>query len=69
MTRARILNDGSSSSRWTRRTAAQVDEAVQTYLASGKPPVESMFDHLFADMPQSLADQREIAIAEAKNHG
>ena len=49
--------------------AAQVDDAVKAYLASGKPPVESMFDHLFAEMPQSLAEQREIAIAEAKNHG
>lgn len=49
--------------------AAQVDEAVKVYLATGKPPVESMFDHLFENMPESLAEQREIAIAEAKNHG
>ena len=51
------------------QAAEQVDEAVKAYLASGKPPVESMFDHVFADMPPSLAEQRAIAIEEAKNHG
>lgn len=49
--------------------AAQVDDAVKAYLETGKPPVESMFDHMFANMPQSLREQREMAIEESKHHG
>lgn len=48
--------------------AAQVDEAVKVYLATGKPPVESMFDHMFANLPDSLRAQRDDAVAEAENH-
>jgi 2-oxoisovalerate dehydrogenase E1 component alpha subunit len=49
--------------------AAQVDESVQAYLDAGKPPIESMFDHMFEHMPDSLREQREAAIEEAKRHG
>src|SRR5690606_22227785 len=49
--------------------AEQVDEAVQAYLARVKPPIASMFDHVLADMPPPLAEQREMALEEAKNHG
>lgn len=47
----------------------QVDEAVQVYLDTGKPPVESMFDHMFAELPDSLREQRDIATREAEDHG
>ncbi|MFN2301691.1 MAG: pyruvate dehydrogenase (acetyl-transferring) E1 component subunit alpha [Gammaproteobacteria bacterium] len=46
--------------------ATKVDEAVKTYLATGKPPVESMFDHLFVNMPDSLRAQRDIATDQAE---
>lgn len=47
----------------------QVDAAVAAYLSAGKPPIESMFDHMFENMPESLRAQREAAIAETDQHG
>lgn len=49
--------------------AAQIDAEVQLYKESGKPPIESMFDHLFANTPENLAAQRDAAIAEGQQHG
>lgn len=49
--------------------AKTVDEEVATYKAAGKPPVESMFDHMFGQMPEKLAAQRAEALEEAKHHG
>ncbi len=51
---------------WTREqeeaalaeAAATVDQAVEAYLATAKRPAASMFDHLFATLPPSLASQR-----------
>lgn len=54
---------------WLDECAAHVDEAVKTYLVAGKPPIESMFDHMFANMPESLRTQRQAAIEEAEHHG
>ncbi|KAA9129615.1 pyruvate dehydrogenase (acetyl-transferring) E1 component subunit alpha [Marinihelvus fidelis] len=44
--------------------AAAVDEAVEEYLAAGKPPLESMFDYMYAELPHDLAAQREKALEE-----
>ncbi|MGH8279007.1 MAG: pyruvate dehydrogenase (acetyl-transferring) E1 component subunit alpha [Gammaproteobacteria bacterium] len=49
--------------------AAQVDAEVQIYKDIGKPPVEAMFDYVFAKLPENLAAQRAAAIAEGKRHG
>jgi 2-oxoisovalerate dehydrogenase E1 component alpha subunit len=43
--------------------AAEIDRAAETYLATPPQPVAAMFDHLFATLPASLADQRAQAIA------
>lgn len=43
--------------------AQQVEEAVREYLATPRPPVTAMFDHLFANMPKRLAEQRTEASA------
>lgn len=43
--------------------AAQVEAAVQEYLSTPKPAVTEMFDHLFANLPQRIAEQRAEAIA------
>lgn len=40
----------------------QVEEAVREYFATPKMPVTAMFDHLFANMPKRLAEQREQAV-------
>lgn len=41
-----------------------VDEAVEEYLAAGKPPLESMFDYMYAELPHDLEAQREKALEE-----
>jgi pyruvate dehydrogenase E1 component alpha subunit len=43
---------------------AEVEQAAAEYLATPPPPPESMFDHLYADLPAALAGQRaEVARA------
>jgi 2-oxoisovalerate dehydrogenase E1 component subunit alpha len=41
--------------------AASVDAAVSEYLARAKPSTDAMFEHLFADLPAHLHEQRRIA--------
>jgi 2-oxoisovalerate dehydrogenase E1 component alpha subunit len=43
---------------------AQVEHAVKEYLATAPPAPESMFEHLFAQLPTALAPQREELRAE-----
>jgi 2-oxoisovalerate dehydrogenase E1 component alpha subunit len=44
---------------------AQVEQAVQDYLATGPLPPESMFDHLFAQLPTALQEQRDSLLRES----
>jgi len=37
----------------------RVEAAVERYLAIGPRPPETMFDHLYAELPQAYAGQRE----------
>ena len=46
--------------------AKAVEEAVEEYLALGKPSIESMFDYMYAELPHDLAAQRERALEELK---
>ena len=41
--------------------AAQVEAAVQEFFNSPKPSVDAMFDHLYANMPRNLREQKEMA--------
>ena len=41
--------------------AREVEAAVDEYLSAPKPTTDEMFDHLFANPPKGLAEQREIA--------
>ncbi|WP_136679312.1 pyruvate dehydrogenase (acetyl-transferring) E1 component subunit alpha [Neptunomonas sp. XY-337] len=43
--------------------ADAIQQAVDRYLATPAQPVASMFEHLYADMPRSLRQQRDIAVA------
>ena len=47
----------------------EVDAAVEVYLNTPKPDVESMFDYLFARMPANLKEQREQARLYSAAHG
>jgi pyruvate dehydrogenase E1 component alpha subunit len=46
--------------------AEQVEQAVQVYLDTDKPDLESMFDYMYANMPHDLAAQKERALEELK---
>jgi len=52
-----------------RDCAAQVDAAVGEYLRSAKPSTDAMFDHLFAELPAHLHEQRAIARAYSSKPG
>ena len=49
--------------------ANKVDIAVQKYLNTPKPPVESMFDYMYKDLPEFLEEQRDHAIRYADKNG
>ncbi|MGH8273985.1 MAG: pyruvate dehydrogenase (acetyl-transferring) E1 component subunit alpha [Gammaproteobacteria bacterium] len=46
-----------------------VDAAVKTYQDTPRDSVAAMFDNMYAELPDSLAEQREAALAEEANHG
>lgn len=48
---------------------ARVEAAVEEYLNTPKPPVESMFDYMYETLPEAMADQRETAIRFAGSGG
>jgi pyruvate dehydrogenase E1 component alpha subunit len=55
---------------WAQGCAREIDAAVNDYLKGPKPSTDAMFDHLFAEMPRHLAEQREVArIYAAKPSG
>ena len=41
--------------------AREVEAAVDTYLSAARPSTDAMFDNMFAKLPKSLREQREIA--------
>lgn len=49
--------------------SAEVDAAVQVYQATAKPSTDSMFDYLFATLPDHLVEQKETARHYAGGHG
>ncbi len=48
---------------------AEVDEAVSEYQNIEPPGVEDMFDYHFEEITEPLAEQREVAIREARRNG
>ena len=48
--------------------AREVEAAVDQYLSAPKPTTDAMFDHLFANPPKGLLEQREIARRYAGGH-
>ena len=51
------------------QAAEKVDAAVQKYLNTPKAPVESMFDYMYAELPEFLEEQREHAMRYADRNG
>ena len=49
---------------------AEIDAAVERYLAMPPPSPQAMFDHLYAELPRALAEQRaEVAARGSSDHG
>ncbi|HVW69600.1 MAG TPA: pyruvate dehydrogenase (acetyl-transferring) E1 component subunit alpha [Steroidobacteraceae bacterium] len=48
--------------------AREIEAAVDEYLSTPLPSTDAMFDHLFANPPQSLLEQREIARRYKRKH-
>jgi len=48
--------------------AREVEAAVDEYMSAPKPSTDEMFDHLFANPPKGLAEQREVARRYASGH-
>lgn len=44
------------------RAAAEIERAAEAYLATPPQPISAMFDHMFAELPHSLAAQRAQAV-------
>lgn len=42
----------------------QVEDAVEEYQSVGTPPIETMFNYMYANIPQELAEQRDRAMEE-----
>ena len=40
----------------------EVDAAVEEYLSTPRMPVTAMFDHMYAELPEAMQEQREIAL-------
>lgn len=47
--------------------AQQVDEAVKEYTSIKAPSIESMFDYHYAELPESLLEQKREALEEINN--
>ena len=50
---------------WLAECAQRVDAAFEVYQTTGKQDTGALFDYMFADLPENLAEQKEIAIEAA----
>ncbi len=48
---------------------ALIEQAADAYLATPPQPPETMFDHLYAELPVEIAAQREAMLASIRNQG
>ena len=46
-----------------------VEAAVKAYLDTPRQPVTAMFDYMYAELPETLREQREAARKEAESNG
>ena len=47
----------------------RMDAEIKLYKDAGKPPIESMFNDMFANLPENLVVQRDAAVEEGQHHG
>ncbi len=59
-----------SEERTLAECSAEIDKAVDAYLALPPPPPSAMFDHLYAALPAALEPQRlAVSSADVETHG
>ena len=61
--------DEAQEKAWQSEVALMVQGAVERYLSTDPQPVESMFDHLYEEMPSSVQEQRDWAQVKAMKGG
>jgi 2-oxoisovalerate dehydrogenase E1 component alpha subunit len=54
---------------WQEEVSGIIAQAVDDYLATPASPVSALFDHLYAELPPQLAEQREQASQRAQPGG
>jgi pyruvate dehydrogenase E1 component alpha subunit len=68
--RAHLVGNGSWSKEDEEKLlsdcAAEVEAAMETYLATAAEPPQAMFDHLYETLPEDLKPQRAALIEEAE---
>ncbi len=58
----RGLWDEAREAAWQAECGRRVDEEIDAYLATRAQPVSAMFDHLYAELPEDLREQRREAV-------
>ena len=53
--------DDEKETAWLDECASQVDAAVDEYMRTPINTAESMFEHMYADLPESMEEQRDTA--------
>jgi len=53
---------------WLEECAKRVDDAVKNYQNTPKQDTAALFDYMFAELPENLQEQKEIAIEAAKHN-
>lgn len=61
--------DETQETLWQEEVNGMVQSAVDTYLDTPPQPIESIFDHLYAELPESLREQRDWAMVKAMKGG
>lgn len=61
--------DETQEKSWQEEVGVLIQRATEQYLATPPQAVESIFDHLYAELPDALREQREWAMVKAMTGG
>lgn len=61
--------DETQEKSWQEEVGVLIQRATEQYLATPPQAVESIFDHLYAELPEALREQREWAMVKAMTGG
>ncbi|MCR6663348.1 MAG: pyruvate dehydrogenase (acetyl-transferring) E1 component subunit alpha [Luteimonas sp.] len=58
--------DEAQEKAWIEECGQRIGDEINAYLELPVQPVEAMFDHLYADMPPDVLEQRELALSRER---